>query len=399
MFEAFEKLPDDPILGLTTAYNADPNPNKIDLGAGVYKTEDGNTPIFSAVKKAEAVRLETETSKGYTPISGDPLFAERIQPLILGEGHAALRQGRSCAVSTPGGSGALRLAAELINSWKPGVNLWLCKPSWPNHIPLLGKAGVNIKEYPYYDHASHGLFFDDMLEALAVLGPQDVVLLHGCCHNPTGADLTPEQWREVAKLAGERGFVPLVDFAYQGLGDGVDKDSEGVRMLTDTVPEILIAYSCSKNFGLYRDRIGALQVVTAERSHTEAAFSHMKSIARRLYSVPPAHGAMVVGTILSDEKLRRSWEEELDGMCRRINDLRALFADTMKKKGSPRDFDFIRDQKGMFSFLGLNKEQVQKLRNDYSIYCVDNSRINVAGISPGNVDYLTDSILSVIRDS
>ncbi len=396
MFESFEKLPDDPILGLTVAYDADPNPDKIDLGAGVYKTEDGNTPIFTAVKKAEKVRLETETTKTYTPISGDPVFCERIQPLILGEGHPSLRDGRTCAVSTPGGSGALRLAGELINSWKDGASLWVSTPTWGNHTPLLGQAGLTIREYPYYDHENHGILFDDMMKTLDGLGPEDVVLLHGCCHNPTGADLTAEQWREVAEAAAGRGFVPLVDFAYQGLGDGLEADAEGVRMLAATVPELLITYSCSKNFGLYRDRIGTLMAVTADTAGSEAVLSHMKVNARRLYSVPPAHGAAVVTTILSDQELRQEWQSELKGMCRRINDLRTLFAETMKNKGSPRDFDFIRREKGMFSFLGLEKSQVRELRDRYSIYFVDNSRINVAGITPGNVDYLTDSILAVL---
>jgi aspartate aminotransferase len=396
MFEAFEKLPDDPILGLIVAYNDDPNPDKIDLGAGVYKTEDGNTPVFRAVKKAEAIRLETETTKTYTPISGYPDFCQRVQPLVLGDGHPVIRDGRSCAAATPGGSGSLRLAAELINSWKPGANLWLSRPSWANHIPLLGQAGLTVNEYPYYDNEGHGILFEGMLETLSGLGPDDVVLLHGCCHNPTGADLTAEQWREVARVAGERGFVPLVDLAYQGLGDGLEQDARGVRHLAEAVPELLIAYSCSKNFGLYRDRIGALQVVAATSAGAEAALSHMKVNARRLYSVPPAHGAIVVATILADPGLRQNWEQELDGMCRRINDLRALFADTMKKKGSPRDFGFIKSQKGMFSFLGLDKDQVRRLREEYSIYVVANSRINVAGISPMNVDYLTDSILAVL---
>jgi aspartate aminotransferase len=396
MFESFEKLPDDPILGLTVAYNKDPNPHKIDLGAGVYKTEDGNTPIFDAVKKAEAIRLETETTKTYTPISGDPAFCERIRPLILGADHAVIKEGRACAAATPGGSGSLRLAGELINSWKPGADLWVCRPTWGNHIPLLGQAGLNIREYPYYDPDGHGILFDEMLKTLSGLGPDDVVLLHGCCHNPTGADLSPEQWRGVAGVAAERGFLPLVDFAYQGLGESLEQDAYGVRLLAESVPEMLIAYSCSKNFGLYRDRIGALAAVTPNPDAAGAVLSHMKVNARRLYSVPPAHGAIVVATILADPGLRQNWEQELDGMCRRINDLRALFADTMKKKGSPRDFGFIKSQKGMFSFLGLDKDQVRRLREEYSIYVVANSRINVAGISPMNVDYLTDSILAVL---
>ena len=272
----------------------------------------------------------------------------------------------------------------------------MSRPTWPNHIALMGKAGLDVQEYPYYNAANHGVLFDEMLQTLSGLGPEDVVLLHGCCHNPSGADLTPEQWQAIASLAGERGFMPMVDFAYQGLGQGLEPDATGVRTLVAALPELIIAYSCSKNFGLYRDRIGALQLVTASPAAAEAALSHMKQNARRLYSVPPAHGAVVVATILGDAELRQDWEQELQGMCARINELRALFAATMQAKGAPRDFGFIRQEKGMFSFLGLEKAQVLRLRNEYSIYFVDNSRINVAGISPANVDYLTDSILAVL---
>jgi len=396
MFEAFEKLPDDPILGLTAAFAGDNNPRKVDLGVGVYRDPQGKTPVFAAVKKAEAVKLEKEASKTYTGIEGDPVFNEHIQTLILGTGHPALSDGRSCAIVGPGGSGSLRVAAEVINSWKPGANVWVSRPSWPNHIPLIGTAGLTMNEYPYYDDAGHRIRTDEMLGQISKLGSNDVLLLHACCHNPTGADLDLNHWKEITRLAQKNGFIPFVDFAYQGLARGVDADAEGLRYLAAAVPEMLIAYSCSKNFGLYRDRVGALQIVTRNQASTEAVKSHMKSVARRLYSVPPAHGAIIVGMILADATLRQSWSSELDGMCQRINSMRQLFTEQMEKKGSKQDFSFVRSQYGMFSMLGLSVEQVQRLKKEYSVYMVNSSRVNIAGISEDNIDYLTDSVLAVL---
>ena len=396
MFESFEKLPDDPILGLTVAYINDRNPRKIDLGAGVYKDEEGITPVFKAVKEAEEIKVRDEISKTYTGIQGDPVFCEQIQKLILGDDHPAVRDARACAIAAPGGSGALRVGAELINGWRPGTNLWLSQPSWPNHTPLLGSAGLNIREYPYYDADTHAVRTGEMLEQLSRLGKDDVVLLHACCHNPTGADLRLEDWREITRLAQQKGFIPFVDLAYQGLARGLDADAEGLRHLAASVPEVIIAYSCSKNFGLYRDRVGSLVIVTDRQSAADAAWSHMKKIARRLYSVPPAHGAVLVGMILQDPDLRQSWTAELDDMARRINGIRRLFTETMQRKGSPRDFGFINDEYGMFSLLGLTAAQVQRLRDEFSIYMVGNSRVNLAGVSPGNVEYLADSILKVM---
>lgn len=396
MFEAFEKLPDDPILGLTAAFAGDNNPRKVDLGVGVYRDPRGNTPVFAAVKKAEAIKLEKESTKTYTGIEGDPVFNEQIQTLILGAGHPALSDGRSCAIVGPGGSGSLRVAAEVINSWKPSANVWVSRPSWPNHIPLIGTAGLTMKEYPYYDDAGHRIRTDEMLEQISKLGSDDVLLLHACCHNPTGADLDMNHWKEITRLAQKNGFIPFVDFAYQGLARGVDADAEGLRYLAAAVPEMLIAYSCSKNFGLYRDRVGALQIVTRNQTSTEAVKSHMKSVARRLYSVPPAHGAIIVGMILADASLRQSWSSELEGMCERINSMRKLFVEKMVKKGSIQDFSFVRSQYGMFSMLGLSVEQVQRLKKEYSVYMVNSSRVNIAGISEDNIDYLTDSVLAVL---
>ncbi len=396
MFEALSKLPEDPILGLAIAYNNDKNPAKIDLGAGVYKDGKGITPIFEAVKRAEALKLEQEQTKAYTGIQGDPVFCKKIQSLILGEENQILKDQRTCAIASPGGSGALRVAAEVINSWRPGANLWVSKPSWPNHIPLLGTAGLTMDEYPYYDPKTHSVQHEAMLDSIAKLGKQDILLLHACCHNPTGADMTIEHWKEIASLADKNGFIPFIDFAYQGLGAGIEQDAEGLRLIANTVPEIIIAYSCSKNFGLYRDRIGGLIVITESKQVADATWSHMKNVARRLYSIPPAHGAMIVGNILSDPELKESWETELNKMCKRINDLRSLFASTMKKKGSTQDFSFTEAHNGMFSILGLSTDQVQRLKNDYSIYMANSSRVNMAGVSHENIDYLTNSILAVL---
>lgn len=396
MFEAFEKLPDDPILGLSTAYQKDTNPAKVDLGVGVYRDEKGKTPVFAAVKRAETIKLEQESSKTYTGIEGDPLFNECIQKLILGDKHPSLADGRSCTIVGPGGSGSLRVGAEVINSWKPGANVWVSRPSWPNHIPLIGTAGLTMKEYPYYDDQGHRIRTEQMLDQISKLGSNDVLLLHSCCHNPTGADLDMNHWKEIARLAQKNGFIPFVDAAYQGLGRGLEADVEGLRYLAAAVPEIIIAYSCSKNFGLYRDRVGALQIVTKNQTTTEAVKSHMKSVARRLYSVPPAHGAIIVGMILADSVLKQSWSSELEGMCGRINSMRKLFTEQMQQKGSKQDFSFIRSQYGMFSMLGLSVEQVQRLRTEYSVYMASSSRINIAGISSANINYLTDSVLAVV---
>ena len=315
--------------------------------------------------------------------------------MILGADHPAIKEGRSCAISAPGGSGALRVAGEVINGWKEGAHLWVSDPSWPNHTPLLATAGLTISNYPYYNGDNHEIRTDEMMDQITKLGKEDILLLHGCCHNPSGADLSFEHWQEIARLAQHNGFIPFIDFAYQGLGKGLDKDAEGMRYLVSQVPEIIIAYSCSKNFGLYRDRVGAAMIVTEQKTSTEAAWTHMKSVARRLYSVPPAHGAILVGMILSDPELKMNWESELKEMQTRINSLRVLFTQAMKRKGSRVDYDFINVQNGMFSILGLTVEQVLRLRSEFSVYMVNSSRINIAGISPENVDYLADAIIAV----
>jgi len=396
MFEAIQKLPPDPILGLTSAYESDPNPDKVDLGAGVYKDDTGVTPIFASVKEAERRWEQQEKTKVYISPPGFADFNTAIQKLILGADHPALAAGRVRSVMAPGGCGALRVGAELINRFKPGATIWVSKPTWANHVPLLGSAGLKIAEYPYYDGAAHGVDFAAMCRTLEGAAKGDLLLLHGCCHNPTGADLNRKQWDAVTEIAARRGLLPFVDLAYQGLGDGLDEDAYGPRTLARALPELMLAYSCSKNFGLYRDRIGALLTVSPTPEQADAGITHINSIARGIYSMPPAHGGALVKTVLNDPELRARWQGEVDGMRNRIHTLRALLADTLKKLGAPRDFAFIKREYGMFSFLGVSKEQVQRLRTEFSIYMVDSSRINVAGVSPGNVEYLAKAIIAVL---
>ncbi len=396
MFEAIQTLPPDPILGLTKAYESDANPNKIDLGVGVYKDESGTTPIFKAVKEAERRWEKEETTKVYISPPGFADFNSAVQKLILGADHPALATDRVRSVMSPGGCGALRVGAEFINRCKPGATIWVSKPTWANHVPLLGSAGLKIAEYPYYNGATHSVDFDAMLKALEDAARGDLLLLHGCCHNPTGADLNPKQWEAVAELAARKGLVPFVDLAYQGLGEGLDEDAHGPRVLAGVVPELLLAYSCSKNFGLYRERIGALLTVAPTPEQADAGLTHINSIARGIYSMPPSHGGALVKTVLNDPALYAQWKTEVDGMRKRIHMLRGLLADTLKNLKAPRDFEFIKREYGMFSFLGVSKEQVQRLRTEYSIYMVDSSRINVAGVSPKNVEYLAKAIITVL---
>lgn len=396
MLESLEKLAADPILGLTAAYNQDENPNKVDLGAGVYKDADGNTPVFAAVKKAERIWHGEETTKAYIAQPGFEDFNSHLMTHIFGPAHPVIKDSRLSSVMAPGGSGALRIGAEMINRANLGATLWVSSPTWGNHIPLLGSAGLKIQEYPYYNADSHGLRFDAMMDTLKQADKNDVVLLHGCCHNPTGVDLSTSQWDSVTELARQNGFLPFIDTAYHGLGEGLEEDVYGIRTLAEAVDEMVVVYSCSKNFGLYRDRIGAVIVMGANQEAADASSSHITNIARQIYSMPPAYGGAIVKTILQDAELYKSWKQELDEMRERINGLRVMFVDALAEKGSSTDFSFIKNQFGMFSFLGLSKDQIQRLRDEYSIYMVGSSRANIAGISPKNIDYLTDAIISVL---
>jgi aspartate aminotransferase len=391
MFELLETLPPDPILGLMAAYREDPHPQKIDLGVGVYRDESGKTPILRAVRAAQRHHIETEETKSYIGPPGTPGFNQAIRQLIFGRDHAVVSDRRVAGVQTPGGCGALRVAAELIKRARPDTTVWVSDPTWANHMPLLRSAGLNLKPYPYYDRTTRGLAADAMIGALSEAVRDDVVLVHGCCHNPSGVDLRGEHWALVADLVNDRGLTPFVDLAYQGLGTGLAEDADGVRVLASRCTELIVASSCSKNFGLYRDRVGALQIVTGNADRAATVQSQLESVVRGNYSMPPSHGAAIVETILNDEALNASWIEELTEMRERINGLRELLA--VRLSGlTGHDFSFIRDQRGMFSFLGISPEQIARLRDEFSVYMVDSSRINVAGINPANVDYFVDAM-------
>lgn len=396
MFENLPLLPADPILGLMDDFRNDSNPNKIDLGVGVYKNEQGETPVLESVKRAERDILEQEQTKLYIGPAGSAEFGHAMQNLLLGANHPVLADNRVSTMQTPGGCGALRVAAELVKKSNPNATIWVSDPTWGNHIPLLGDTDLQIKTYTYYDAASHQVNFDAMQQSLQQAKQGDLVLLHGCCHNPSGADLSPEQWQILADMASKQGFTPFIDIAYQGFGRGIDEDAFGVRLMAEQLPELLIANSCSKNFGIYRERVGAVFVIaqTAEQAHANS--SQLARIVRGIYSMPPSHGAAVVARILGSDELRQHWLSELDAMRDRILKLRSQLLEQLNAKAPNTDFSFITRQSGMFSFLDISPTQVQRLREEFSIYMTSDSRINVAGINSNNIDYLSSAIASVL---
>lgn len=396
MFEQLPGLPADPILGLMLAYRADDNPKKVDLGVGVYRDEQGTTPILSAVAEAQTLHLGQETTKSYIGPPGEPEFNTVMRDLIFGRGHSVLKGNRTSSAQTPGGCGALRVAAELVNRANPGATIWVSDPTWANHVPLLGDAGLTIKTYPYFDPESSTLRQQEMLDTLAKVPAGDLVLLHGCCHNPCGVDLAESHWQEIANIANKQGFTPFIDIAYQGLSTGIDEDAAGVRLMAEAVPELIVASSCSKNFGLYRDRVGAVAVVSDNTKNAEVLSSQLMNVIRGIYSMPPNHGGAIVRTILSDEALTKKWLTELGEMRDRINGMRDAISSGMANRLGNNRFDFIREQRGMFSFLGINKAQIATLQQQYSIYLVDSSRINVAGLNKANIDYVCDAVAAVI---
>jgi len=395
MLDKLERLPADSILGLAAACRADPNPAKVDLTVGIYMDEQGLCPVFDAVRQAQQSLIAEEQTKAYMPPAGDEAFNLGMRSLVLGENSPALREQRVGSVQAAGGCGALRLGAEIIRVAAPGARVWVSDPTWPVHFPLLGSVGLKFETYRYYDPASHGVDFDAMAADLSGARADDVVLLHGCCHNPCGADLSLEQWGVIAGMAAAQGFTPFVDFAYQGLGDGLEQDAAGLRLLVERLPEVIVAASCSKNMGLYRERTGIAMFVCQNPDNAQALVSQALVAARRIYSMPPAHGALLAGRVLSNETLGASWRSELNAMCQRINGLRSGLRQKLEAR-SGRDFGFIEREKGMFSFLGLSAEQAQRLRREYSVYMLDSSRINVAGVNARNIDYLAESVAAVL---
>jgi aspartate/tyrosine/aromatic aminotransferase len=392
MFEKLEMAPADPILGLTEAYNSDPNPAKINLGVGVYKDETGVTPIMTSVHKAEKILLDTEKSKGYLPISGAPAYGKVVRELMFGADDAY----PAATAHTPGGTGALRVAAQFLKKFNPNAAVWVSDPTWANHNGIFGDAGFEVKKYTYYNAENKSLNFEGMLASMQQIPAGDIVILHACCHNPSGIDPTLDQWKQIAQLINDKKLLPLMDFAYQGLGRGLEEDAEGLRTVAAAVDEVVVCSSFSKNFGLYKERVGAITLKGASADDVNKAFSNLKIIIRRLYSNPPSHGGAIVTTIMNDAALRAEWEGEVAQVRGRIAEMRQLFVDTLKAKGVTQDFSFLTGQCGMFSFSGLNPDQVKTLKEKHSIYIVGSGRINVAGMTKANMDPLCTAVAEVL---
>ncbi|MEJ6521956.1 aspartate/tyrosine/aromatic aminotransferase [Shewanella bicestrii] len=396
IFSQVVLAPADPILGLTDTFKADPRQDKVNLGVGIYKDEAGQTPVLQSVKKAEALLLEQEKTKNYLGIEGVQTYNRVVQELLFGEGSTLVTSGRAATAQAPGGTGALRIAAEFLLRNTPSRTVWVSNPTWANHQNIFETAGLTVKEYGYYNASAHDIDFDGMMTDLANAQAGDIVLLHGCCHNPTGIDLTLAQWELVANLCADKQLVPLFDFAYQGFGAGIEEDAAGLRLVAAKVPELLVANSFSKNFGLYNERIGAVTVVAQNADEAVRAFSQVKRTIRANYSNPPAHGALIVSTILSDAALKALWVQELTEMRERIAEMRTLFVQSLKDEGVTQDFSFISRQNGMFSFSGLNKAQVARLKDEFGIYIVGSGRISVAGMTKTNMPLICKAIAQVL---
>jgi aspartate/tyrosine/aromatic aminotransferase len=396
MWKDIAAAPADSILGLTEAFKQDPNPAKVNLGVGVYQDEQGQTPVLNCVKAAEKLLIAEEHSKSYLPISGDPRYAVEVQKLLFGSDGEVIRSARAATVHAPGGTGALRVGGELLKTFRPIARVWLSRPTWANHRGVFSACGFGLGEYRYYTPESHSLDFAGLVASLEQIPAEDIVLFHACCHNPSGVDLTPAQWREVAAIGREKGWLAFLDFAYQGFGDGVDEDRSAVEAFAETGVDFLVASSFSKNFGLYNERTGALTLVAPTAAEAAVGLSHLKAKVRVIYSNPPAHGGLVVAKILSTPELRAQWLEELAGMRERIKAMRAALVAGLGQRGVRGDYSFITAQRGMFSFSGLGDEIVERLRTEKGIYMVAGGRINLAGLTAANIDYVCDAIAEML---
>lgn len=393
MFESLQLLPPDAIIGLIAEYRNDNREPKVDLGIGVYRDAAGETPILDVVKEAERRIVDSQTSKSYIGSAGSAAFNEAMRDLTFA---GAADAGRIAMLQTPGGSGSLRVAAGVVLRARENARVWASSPTWANHVPLLGGAGLELKSYAYYDDEQKTLDLDAMLDALHDIPKGDIVLLHASCHNPTGIDPDEKQWRAIADVVVERELLPFVDVAYQGFASDLDTDVFIVRELAGRVPEMIVCTSCSKNFGLYRDRVGALFIVTADARTRDIAQSQANNAVRTMYSMPPDHGAAVVETILHDDALRSAWAEELGEMRERLQEMRRLLDDALRAAAPEHDFSHVVRARGMFCFLGISTEQVRRLKTEHSVYMVDSSRINVAGITADNVDHIARSVAAVL---
>jgi aspartate aminotransferase len=398
MFEHLKAVPPDPILGILSAYAADPNPKKIDLGIGVYKDEAGATPMLECVVEAEKILIATQTSKSYLGPPGVVGFNNAMSDLLFGPGSDVLQQGRVRTIQTPGGTGGLRVAADLVKTAVPDAAIWASDPTWPNHMAIFPASGLPMHAYPYFDRLNSTLRFVDMMESLRQRGPGDVVLFHACCHNPCGVSPDPEQWEAITNLAAERGFTPMVDIAYMGFERGIEEDTLAVRLFSEKCPEVIVVSSCSKNFAVYRERTGAISIVCENDQKAADVQTVINSLTRKNYSMPPTHGPAVIDIILHSDELTKLWESEVTTMRNRINSLRKILSEKIIASGISKDFSFLQRQSGMFSFLGLSVEQVHRLKNEFAIYTVDSARINVASFNDGNIEYFIDALSKVLED-
>lgn len=396
LLAAVDMAPRDPILGLTETFNTDPNPNKINLGQGVYVDDTGKVPVLECVRRAEARLAEGVRPRSYLPIDGLATYDRIAQELLFGANHAAVREKRIVTVQSLGGTGALKLGADFLHRFSPDAEVWISDPSWENHQALFEYAGFKVKSYPYYDAATHGCKFDEMTRTLDQLAAGSIVVLHACCHNPTGVDLTPEQWERIIAIVNRRGLVPFLDIAYQGFADSLDQDAHAVRRFSEACPVVFASSSFSKSLSLYGERVGAINIVTESNDEAVRVLSQLKRIIRTNYSNPPTHGGQVSTMVLSDPELRMLWERELGEMRDRIKHMRRALVDKIRALRADIDFSFILDQRGMFSYTGLTKAQVTALREKHSIYAVESGRVCVAALSTKNVDYVARAIVEVL---
>jgi aromatic-amino-acid transaminase len=396
LLNAIEMAPRDPILGITEAYNADKNPKKANLGVGVYYDDNGKLPLLECVRKAEAQMMEKLSPRGYLPIDGLVAYDKAVQDLVFGADSSVVKDKRAVTAQAIGGTGALKLGADFLKRFSPNSQVWISDPSWENHRALFESAGFVVNNYPYYDEATHGVNFAGMLDTLKSVPAGSIILLHACCHNPTGADLTDAQWKEIISVVTTRGLIPFLDMAYQGFGDGIESDGKVVRQFAEAGGPVFVSNSFSKSFSLYGERVGALSIVANNAEEAARVLSQLKRVIRTNYSNPPTHGGQVVATALASAELRALWEEELAGMRVRIREMRQALVEKLKAQAPNHNFDFVIKQRGMFSYSGLTKAQVDRLREEYSIYAVDTGRICVAALNSGNIDYVVGAIAKVL---
>lgn len=396
LLEKIEMAPKDPILGVTEAYNADQNPKKVNLGVGVYTDDNGKVPVLQCVRRAEQKLAEAPLPRNYLPIDGLPVYDRAVQETLFGANHTAVKAGRIVTVQTLGGTGGLKVGGDFLRRVNPGAELYISDPSWENHRAIFEYAGFTVKTYPYYDPATNGLKFDAMLAALGQLPAGAIVLLHACCHNPTGVDLSAAQWEKVIAVVNQRKLVPFLDIAYQGFAEGLEADAATIRRFTAECPVVFVSSSFSKSLSLYGERVGALSIVTASKEEAARTLSQLKRVIRTNYSSPPTLGGQAVALVLTTPELRTQWDQELGQMRERIKVMRKQFVEKVRALRADFDLSFIVDQRGMFSYSGLTREQVHQLRDEYSIYAIDSGRICVAALNSKNIDYVAQAVAKVL---